>query len=128
MLRAAARCVSVAGATSSVGLRLFALHKCHSLTRWGVLTCVQVRVLCPDVEDNEALNGQILEVEVSSLTDSVGDIKARLADVLKLAANKQRISRDGVGVLRDENTLAFYNVGPETMLSLAVRERGGRKK
>ncbi|BDA49786.1 Splicing factor 3A subunit 1 [Coccomyxa sp. Obi] len=88
----------------------------------------KVRVLCPDVEDNEALNGQILEVEVSSLTDSIGDIKARLADVLKLAANKQRISRDGVGVLRDENTLAFYNVGPETMLSLAVRERGGRKK
>lgn len=85
-------------------------------------------MLCPDVEDNEALNGQILEVEVSSLTDSIGDIKARLADVLKLAANKQRISRDGVGVLRDENTLAFYNVGPETMLSLAVRERGGRKK
>ena len=48
--------------------------------------------------------------------------------MLKLAANKQRISRDGVGVLRDENTLAFYNVGPETMLALAVRERGGRKK
>ena len=55
-------------------------------------------------------------------------VQARLADVLKLPANKQRISRDGLGVLRDENSLAFYNVGPETMLSLAVRERGGRKK
>ena len=59
--------------------------------------------------------------------DTVGDIKARLADVLKLPANKQRISRDGVGVLQDGESLAFYNIGPETMLSLAMRERGGRK-
>jgi splicing factor 3A subunit 1 len=54
-------------------------------------------------------------------------VQARLAEVLKLPANKQRISRDGVGVMRDEETLAFYNVGPETMLSLGVRERGRRK-
>jgi splicing factor 3A subunit 1 len=88
----------------------------------------QVRVLCPDLEDNDQLNGQILEVEVASLRDTVGDIKARLAEVIKLAANKQRMSRDGVGVMRDEESLAFYNVSPETMLSLAVRERGGRKR
>ena len=54
-------------------------------------------------------------------------VQARLAEVLKLPANKQRISRDGVGIMRDEETLAFYNVGPETMLSLGVRERGRRK-
>lgn len=30
--------------------------------------------------------------------------------------------------LQDANSLAHYNVGPETMLSLAVRERGGRKR
>ena len=29
---------------------------------------------------------------------------------------------------QDANSLAHYNVGPETMLSLAVRERGGRRK
>lgn len=88
----------------------------------------QVRVLCPDLEDNDQLNGQILEVEVSSLRDTVGEIKTRLAEVIKLAANKQRISRDGVGNLQDGESLAHYNVGPETMLTLAVRERGGRKK
>ena len=33
-----------------------------------------------------------------------------------------------VGALQDANSLAHYNVGPETMLSLAVRERGGRRK
>ncbi len=30
--------------------------------------------------------------------------------------------------LQDADSLAHYNIGPETMLSLAVRERGGRKK
>ncbi|CAL5220560.1 g2597 [Coccomyxa viridis] len=88
----------------------------------------KVRILCPDVEDNENLNGQLLEMEVASLLDTVSAIKARLAEVLQLPANKQRITRDGVGVLQDANSLAHYNVGPETMLSLAVRERGGRKK
>ncbi len=92
------------------------------------MAAAQVRVLCPDLEDNEQLNGQILEVEVSSVRDTVGEIKARLAEVIKLAANKQRISRDGVGAMRDKESLAFYNVTPDTMLSLGVRERGGRKK
>ncbi len=61
---------------------------------------VQVRILCPDVEDNENLNGQLLEMEVASLLDTVSAIKARLAEVLQLPANKQRITRDGVGVLQ----------------------------
>lgn len=61
---------------------------------------MQVRILCPDVEDNEHLKGQLLEMEVASLLDTVAAIKARLAEVLQLPANKQRITRDGVGVLQ----------------------------
>lgn len=34
----------------------------------------------------------------------------------------------GLLPMQDADSLAHYNVGPETMLSLAVRERGGRKK
>ncbi len=67
--------------------------------KWSVRV-VQVRILCPDVEDNENLNGQLLEMEVASLLDTVSAIKARLAEVLQLPANKQRITRDGVGVLQ----------------------------
>jgi splicing factor 3A subunit 1 len=33
-----------------------------------------------------------------------------------------------VGFLRDELSLAHYNVGPEVTLVLSMRERGGRKK
>lgn len=36
-----------------------------------------MRVLCPDLPEHEALNGQLLEVEVSALTDTVGDMKVR---------------------------------------------------
>ena len=61
---------------------------------------LQVRILCPDVEDHTGLNGQLLEIEVASLLDTVADIKARLAEVLALPGNKQRITRDGVGVLQ----------------------------
>ena len=41
------------------------------------LFCVQA----PDADDSDTLNGQILEVEVASLTDSIAALKARLAEV-----------------------------------------------
>lgn len=56
----------------------------------------------------------------------VGALKQRLAGVLQLAANKQQLSRDGVGFLRNELSLAHYNVGPSTQLTLSTRSRGRR--
>ena len=85
---------------------------------------MQVMVMCPEADDNTSLNGQLLEVEVASLTDTVGALKARLADVLSLPATKQQLSRTGVGFLRNELSLAHYNVSPTTQLSLSVRRRG----
>lgn len=41
----------------------------------------KVRVQAPDVDDSDTLNGQVLELEVTALTDSVGDLKTRLAEV-----------------------------------------------
>ncbi len=87
----------------------------------------QVRVLCPDLAEHAELNGQLLEVEVAGLTDTIGGLKARLAGVVGLAANRQKLSRDGVGVLRDENSLALYNVGPDVQLELGLKTRGGRR-
>ncbi|MEW5307630.1 MAG: hypothetical protein WDW36_010009 [Sanguina aurantia] len=87
-----------------------------------------VKVVVPEVEGSDKLIGQMLEVEVASLKDSVADFKQRLAGVLDLAANKQNLSRDGIGFLRNELSLAHYNVSPDIVLVLGVRERGGRKK
>lgn len=85
---------------------------------------MQVFVLCQNLPEYE---GQLLEVEVASLQDSVGEFKNRLAEVVGLAANRQKIEREGI-FLKDELTLAHYNVSPEIQLQLAVKERGGRKK
>lgn len=88
----------------------------------------KVRVQCPILKDNEKLFGQLLEVEVESLMDTIGRVKNRLADVLSLPANKQKLSRDGVGFLKDEFSLAHYNVSEDVTLILGIKERGGRKK
>lgn len=82
--------------------------------------------MCPDDSDNPALNGQVLEVEVASLGSSIGDLKARLADVIGLPPNKQQLSREHFRNLKDMDTLAYYNVSPDVELVLSVRRRGGR--
>lgn len=88
----------------------------------------KVRVQCPLIEGNEKLIGQILEVEVSSLLTTIGHVKASVADVISLPANKQKLSRDGVGFLKDEFSLAHYNVSEDVCLVLGIKERGGRKR
>lgn len=84
-------------------------------------------MLCPDLPEHAELNGQLLEVEVAGLTDTIGQLKARLAGVVGLAANRQKLARDGVGVLRDENSLALYNICPDVQLELGLKTRGGRR-
>ena len=60
--------------------------------------------------------------------DPAAHLKERLASVLGLVANKQRLTREGCGFMRDEFTLAFYNVAPDVVLVLSTKERGGKKK
>lgn len=103
--------------------------QCRKQQQWtvklfGGMPLAQVLIQCPDVEDNAELNGQLLAVEVASLADSVGDLKARLQAVTSIAPNKQRLAREGVGFMRDEQSLAFYNVGPNVQLALSLRTRG----
>jgi hypothetical protein len=43
-----------------------------------------------------------------------------------LQANKQKLTSARHGVLKDNQTLAFYNVREGEMLLLDVKERGGR--
>ena len=81
-------------------------------------------MLCPESDEVETLKGQLLEVDVASLQDTVGALKQRLAGVLQLPANKQQLSREGLGFLRNEPTLAHYNIGPTTQLLLSTRSRG----
>ena len=40
---------------------------------------VQVLILCPDSDESETLKGQLLEVEVASLRDTIGTLKVSAA-------------------------------------------------
>nr|XP_010912053.1 probable splicing factor 3A subunit 1 [Elaeis guineensis] len=86
----------------------------------------RVSVSVPNVDEGN-LKGQLLEITVLSLSETVGSLKEKIAGEIQLPANKQKLS-SRAGFLKDNLTLAYYNIGPGETLSLALRERGGRKK
>ena len=86
----------------------------------------RVSVSVPNVDEGN-LKGQLLEITVQSLSETVDSLKEKIAGEIQLPANKQKLSSWG-GFLKDNLPLAYYSVGPGETLSLALRERGGRKK
>lgn len=80
----------------------------------------------PNVDEGN-LKGQVLEITVQSLSETIGSLKEKIAGEVQLPANKQKLS-GRAGFLKDNLTLAYYNVGPGETLTLALRERGGRKR
>lgn len=73
------------------------------------------------------LKGQLLEITVRSLSESVGSLKEKIAGEVQLPANKQKLSGKA-GFLKDNLSLARYNAGAGDTLALSLRERGGRKR
>jgi len=60
---------------------------------------------------------------------SVRQVKEQVATLSNgLEANKIRLLSQAVGLMKDSNTLAFYNVKPSSVLEVTLKERGGRKK
>ncbi|CAA7032536.1 unnamed protein product [Microthlaspi erraticum] len=81
-----------------------------------------IRVSLPNSDD-----GQVIEISVQTLSENVGSLKEKIAGEIQIAANKQKLSGKA-GFLKDNMSLAHYNVGAGDILTLSVRERGGRKK
>ncbi|KAM3336137.1 hypothetical protein ACQJBY_025605 [Aegilops geniculata] len=86
----------------------------------------RISVSVPNLDEGN-LRGQVLEISVQSLSDTVGSLKEQIAGELQLPANKQKLSVR-TSFLKDNLSLAYYNVGPGVVINLALRERGGRKK
>lgn len=82
------------------------------------------------VHSNKAgwkMNGQTVAVSLA-VTSSVGVLKEKLQEATGVPPNKQKLKVDGLPVLRDNFTLAYYNIGPTTAVQFGVKERGrGRK-
>ncbi|KAJ0247991.1 splicing factor 3A subunit 1 [Hirschfeldia incana] len=81
-----------------------------------------IRVSVPNVDD-----GPVIEITVQSLSESVGSLKEKIAGETQIPANKQKLSGKA-GFLKDNMSLAHYNVGAGEILTLSLRERGGRKR
>lgn len=89
---------------------------------------VRIVVAVPLVEGEGNLKGQMLEVTIHSLSETVSSVKEKIAGEIALPANKQKLSGKGGFFFKDNLSLAYYNVGPGETLSLGLRERGGRKR
>ncbi|CAE5957491.1 unnamed protein product [Arabidopsis arenosa] len=81
-----------------------------------------IRVSMPNMDD-----GQVMEITVQSLSENVGSLKEKIAGEIQIPANKQKLSGKA-GFLKDNMSLAHYNVGAGEILTLSLRERGGRKR
>lgn len=87
-----------------------------------------VRVKLPEHGNREwELRGQEMEMSMK-LKSSVKKLKAALARLTRLPANKQKLLLEGVGFLKDGMSLAYYNVGDGAVISVEVKERGGRRR
>lgn len=87
---------------------------------------VRISISVPIVEGEAHLKGQTLELTVLSLSESIKSLKEKIAGEVQLAANKQKLSSQA-GFLRDNLSLAHYNIGPGDTLTLGLKERGGRR-
>ncbi|PSR98094.1 Splicing factor 3A subunit like [Actinidia chinensis var. chinensis] len=87
---------------------------------------VRITVSVPNVDEGN-LKGQVLQVTVQSLSETVGSLKEKIAGDIQLPSNKQKLSGKA-GFLKDNLSLAYYNIAGGETLSLSLRERGGRKR
>ncbi|XP_055948253.1 splicing factor 3A subunit 1-like [Argiope bruennichi] len=89
---------------------------------------VTFRVQVPSIPEKQEwkLNGQVLAFTLP-LTDMVSIIKAKIHESTGMPPGKQKLQLEGM-FIKDSNSLAFYNISPNSIVSLQVKERGGRKK
>ncbi|XP_063430548.1 splicing factor 3A subunit 1-like [Mytilus trossulus] len=89
---------------------------------------VTFKVMVPKADDKPEwkLNGQMLTYTLP-LSDSIAVMKAKLNESLGLPAGKQKLQYDGI-FMKDSNSLAYYNINKGAVISLQLKERGGRKK
>ncbi|KAG9270543.1 splicing factor 3A subunit 1 [Astyanax mexicanus] len=89
---------------------------------------VAVKVQVPNMQDKTEwkLNGQVLNFTMP-LTDQVSVIKVKIHEATGMPAGKQKLQYEGI-FIKDSNSLAYYNMNNGSVIHLALKERGGRKK
>lgn len=89
---------------------------------------IQVHVRVQSHSNQEwNLRGQTISLQVPYQA-TILDLKSTLSALVKLAPNKQKISADNFGYLKDNLSLADYQFYDGIVMYLEVKERGGKKK
>lgn len=86
----------------------------------------RVSVAKMDEKPEWRMHGQTLMLTLP-LNDPISVIKAKLHEFVGIPPGKQKLSSDGL-FFKDSNSLAYYNIGQHSIVQLAFKERGGRKK
>jgi splicing factor 3A subunit 1 len=89
---------------------------------------VTFRVVVPSSNEKPEwqLNGQMLSVTLP-LSDPMSALKAKLYEETGMPPGKQKLQMENI-FFKDTNTLGYYNIYPNTVVHLQIKERGGRKK
>lgn len=72
------------------------------------------------------LQGQQLSFSLLP-TETIGVVKQKISESTGMPPAKQKLFWEGL-YFKDNYSLAFYNVTPDAVVQLQVKERGGRKK
>lgn len=88
---------------------------------------INIQIQVPSVEKSEwKLSGQKLSI-VIGLKDTIASLKQKIQEQTEMPQSKQKISFNGT-FLKDNFTIAYYNIKTNFTVNLQVKERGGRKK
>jgi len=89
---------------------------------------VSFKVMVPMMSEKSEwkLNGQTLTLTLQ-LQDTVASLKSQIHEAVGMPPGKQKLQYEGM-FYKDSNTLAYYNITPNTVVQLLLKERGGRKK
>ena len=107
--------------------RNFEIYR-HYLCIFRNVSPVTFRVVVPNDPEKPdwKLNGQMLTLTLP-LSDPISVLKAKLQQETGMPPGKQKIQMENI-FFKDSNTLAYYNIYPNTVVQLLIKERGGRKK
>jgi len=60
-------------------------------------------------------------------TDKIEVVKEKIKEQLDMPPNKQKLRTNQIPFLKEDNTLAFYNIRNGTTIIVSAKERGGKK-
>ncbi|CAG9319874.1 unnamed protein product [Blepharisma stoltei] len=89
---------------------------------------IHIRVPDDGGDNQWGFKGQIIQLSVD-LLQSIQSIKQMLSGILGgMPPQKMKFKTHVHSVLKDQDTLAKYNISNGAMIELALKERGGRKR